>query len=267
MEPMATIALRAARKAADIMVRAIDRLDTIDVEEKAANDLVSKIDRDCESSIIEALHTAYPEHGIIGEEHGEVYSSDAEYTWIIDPLDGTTNYLHGIPHFAVSIAARRGRQLEHGVIVAPMVNEEFVGSRGKGASLNGKRIRVRNRPRLDNTIIGSGLPPALNDHRLASYSRMLSDCTGACAAMRRSGSAALDLAYVAAGRLDAFWEPALQPWDVAAGAVIVREAGGFVGDMTGGDRFMEDGHILAANPKLFKALVNLLRPNVAELTR
>jgi len=262
---MATIALRAARKAADIMVRSIDRLDTIDVEEKAANDLVSQVDRDCEASIIEALHSAYPDHGIIGEEHGEVYSSDAEYTWIIDPLDGTTNYLHGIPHFAVSIAARRGRQLEHGVIVAPMVNEEFVASRGKGASLNGKRIRVRNRVRLDKAIVASGLPPALQDQRIAPYSRMLVDCTSACAALRRTGSAALDLAYVAAGRFDGVWEPGLKPWDIAAGAVLVREAGGFVGDMNGGDRFMEDGHILAANPKLFRALVNLLRPNAREL--
>ena len=148
-----------------------------------------------------------------------------------------------------------------------MVNEEFVGSRGKGASLNGKRIRVRNRPRLDNTIIATGLPPGLREAGLEPYSRMLSDCTAASGAMRRSGSAALDLAYVAAGRLDAFWEPALQPWDVAAGVVLVREAGGFVGDMTGGDRFMEDGHILAANPKLFRALVNLMRPNVAALIR
>jgi myo-inositol-1(or 4)-monophosphatase len=258
------MALRAARKASDIMVRAFDRLDGLVVEEKSKNDYVSAVDRDCEAAIIEILHQAYPSHGIIGEEHGESYSSD-EYTWIVDPLDGTTNYVQGIPHFAVSIALRHGRTLEHGVIVDPLMNEEFVASRGKGAQLNGKRIRVRNRNRLDTALVASGLPPALVESAIEPYTLMQRDCTAACGAMRRSGSAALDLAYVAAGRFDVFWEPGLKIWDMAAGVVLVREAGGFVGDLRGGEEFLEEGHIVAANPKLFKAAVQLLRPHTEDL--
>ncbi len=264
MEPMATIALRAARKAADVMVRAHDRLDELAIEEKSKNDYVSNIDKECEEIIIDALHTAYPEHGIIGEESGQAYQHD-EFNWIIDPLDGTSNFLHGIPHFSISIALKKGRHIEHGVVVNPLQNEEFVASRGKGAQLNGKRIRVANQPRLDGTFIASGLPPALLQTRLEPYLAMFGDCMGACGGMRRSGSAALDLAYVAAGRLDAFWEPGLKAWDMAAGIVLVREAGGFVGDFRGGDTMLEDGHIIAANPKLFKALVQLLKPNVGAL--
>ena len=152
MEPMATMALRAARKASDVMVRAFERLDELDVEEKSKNDYVSNVDKECEEIIIDALHTAYPDHGILGEEHGQAYTSD-EFNWIIDPLDGTSNYLHGVPHFSISIALKHKNHLEHGVIVNPILNEEFVASRGKGAQLNGKRIRVRNRLRLDGAFI------------------------------------------------------------------------------------------------------------------
>ena len=261
---MANIALRAARKAGDVMVRAYERLDELDVEEKSKNDFVSNVDRECESIIIDALHQAYPDHGILGEEHGQAYAAN-EFNWIIDPLDGTSNYLHGIPHFSISIALQKGRHLEHGVIVSPLLNEEFVASRGKGAQLNGKRVRVANRPRLDGSFIASGLPPGLLQTRLAPYLAMFGDCMAACGGMRRSGSAALDLAYVAAGRLDGYWQPGLKPWDIAAGVVLVREAGGFVGDFRGGDTFMDEGHVIAANPKLFKALVQMVRPNVAEL--
>ena len=264
MEPMANIALRAARKAADVMVRAYERIDELTIEEKSKNDYVSNIDKECESIIIDALHQAYPDHGIIGEEHGEAYSSD-EFNWIIDPLDGTSNYLHGIPHFSISIALQKGRHLEHGVIVNPLQNEEFVASRGKGAQLNGKRIRVANLPRLDGAFIASGLPPGMLQTKLTPYLAMFGDCMAECGGMRRTGSAALDLAYVAAGRLDAFWQPGLKSWDIAAGVVLVREAGGFVGDFRGGDKFLQQGNIIAANPKLFKALVQLVRPNVAEL--
>jgi len=164
MEPMATIALRAARKAADVMVRAHERLDELAVEEKSKNDYVSNVDKECEEIIIDALHQAYPDHGIIGEEHGQAYSSD-EFNWIIDPLDGTSNYLHGIPHFSISIALKHKHHIEHGVIVNPLLNEEFVASRGKGAQLNGKRIRVRNRTRLEGAFVSSGSltvwPPAV----------------------------------------------------------------------------------------------------------
>jgi len=264
MEPMANIALRAARKAADVMVRAHERIDELAIEEKSKNDYVSNVDRECEEIIIDALHQAYPDHGIIGEESGAAYTSD-EFNWIIDPLDGTSNYLHGIPHFSISIALKHGRHLEHGVVVNPLQNEEFVASRGKGAQLNGKRIRVTNRPRLDGAFITSGLPPALLQTKLEPYLAMHADCMAACGGMRRTGSAALDLAYVAAGRWDGFWEPGLKAWDMAAGVVLVREAGGFVGDFRGGDAFLEEGHVIAANPKLFKALVQLVKPNVAAL--
>ena len=264
MEPMATMALRAARKAADVMVRAFERLDELNVEEKSKNDYVSNVDKECEEIIIDALHTAYPDHGILGEESGQAYTSD-EFNWIIDPLDGTSNYLHGVPHFSISIALKHKNHLEHGVIVNPMLNEEFVASRGKGAQLNGKRIRVRNRLKLDGAFVTSGLPPALLETKLKPYMAMLGDCMAACGGMRRPGSAALDLAYVAAGRMDAYWQPGLQPWDIAAGVVLVREAGGFIGDFRGGDNFLDEGHVIAANPKLFKVLVQLLKPNVSEL--
>jgi myo-inositol-1(or 4)-monophosphatase len=258
---MANIALRAARQAGQIIVRAMDRLDKLNVEEKANNDFVSNIDREAEASIVDLLHKTYPTHGILGEEQGSSYESD-EYTWIIDPLDGTTNYLQGIPHFCVSIALRKGRQIEHAVIFDPVRNEAFSASRGHGAQLNGKRIRVSQRTRLQECVLGTGIPPGAIPLHLDAYMDMLKDFTRICRGIRRAGSAALDLAYVAAGRTDGFWEFALQPWDIAAGTLLVREAGGFVGDLAGGDDFMRTGHIVAANPKCFKLMVQQIRPHM-----
>jgi len=268
MQPMANIALRAARQAGQIMQRAMDRLDTLEIEQKGRNDYVSNVDREAETVIIDVLHKAYPEHGILGEEHGEAYTgstsgSATEFTWIIDPLDGTTNYLQGIPHFCVSIGLRKGRQLEHGVIFDPVRNEAFVASRGYGAQLNGKRIRVSSTTRLEDAVVCTGIPPSAVTEHLDAYMAMLKDFTGSCRAIRRAGSAALDLAYVAAGRMDGFWEFRLQPWDVAAGAVLVREAGGFVGTPSGGDDFLGSGNIVAANPKVFKIMVQHLRPHLS----
>jgi myo-inositol-1(or 4)-monophosphatase len=256
---MANIALRAARQASQIILRALDRLDTINVEMKAANDLVSEVDRDSEAVIMEALHKAYPDHSVTGEERGRAISGNSEYTWIIDPLDGTTNYLQGIPHYAISIAALKGNQIEHGVIVDPLKNEEFVASRGHGAQLNGKRIRVNPTARLEEALLNTGIPPASVVTDLDRYMEQLKFFTGRCRAVRRLGAAALDLAYVAAGRSDGFWEMGLKPWDIAAGALMVREAGGFVGDMSGGDRFLDSGEVVAANPKLFKLMVQGIR--------
>jgi len=261
MQPMANIALRAARQAGQIIVRAMDRLDKLNIEEKANNDFVSNIDREAEASIVDLLHKTYPTHGILGEEQGSSYESD-EYTWIIDPLDGTTNYLQGIPHFCVSIALRKGRQIEHAVIFDPVRNEAFSASRGHGAQLNGKRIRVSQRTRLQECVLGTGIPPGAIPQHLDAYMDMLKDFTRICRGIRRAGSAALDLAYVAAGRTDGFWEFALQPWDIAAGTLLVREAGGFVGDLAGGDDFMRTGHIVAANPKCFKLMVQQIRPHM-----
>lgn len=259
------MALRAARQAGQIMTRAMDRVDRLHIEQKAANDFVSNVDREAEHAIIDVLHKAYPDHGIIGEEHGESHAG-AEYTWIIDPLDGTLNYLQGIPHFCVSIACMKGRQFEHAVIVDPVCNEEFVASRGAGAQLNGKRIRVSSAAKLEQAVLATGIPPGAIAAHLEAYMATLHTFTGACRAIRRTGSAALDLAYVAAGRFDGFWEPQLNSWDIAAGALLVREAGGFVGDLVGGDGFMDSGNVVAANPKCFKAMIQQIRPHLtAEL--
>ena len=258
MQAMANIGLRAARQASQAMLRAMDRLDRLHVEAKAQNDFVSEVDREAEAIIVEALHKSYPGHGIRGEESGQIYP-ESDYNWIIDPLDGTTNYIQGIPHFCISIAAMKGNQFEHGIIVDPLRNEEFVASRGSGAHLNGKRIRVSNTVKVESALFATGLPPASVAGFLDTYLDILKDFSSRCCGFRRFGSAALDLAYVAAGRVDGFFEPGLKPWDVAAGALIVREAGGFVGDFEGGDKFIESGNIVAANPRLFKAMIQTMR--------
>ena len=261
MHPMANTALRAARRAGQILLQAMDRLDRIQVEEKAPNDFVSSVDRAAEDAIAELLRRAYPDHAILGEERGAAGPQAAAQTWIVDPLDGTLNYLCGIPHFAVSIAAQRGRHIEHGVIVDPVRNEEWVASRGAGAYLNGKRIRVSGVRRLSDAVLATGLPPGARG-RLDEYMASLRGFMEECRSVRRQGSAALDLAYTAAGRVDGFVEMGLSPWDVAAGALLVREAGGFVGDLQGGDAWLETGDIVAANPKCFKAMVAQLRGRV-----
>ncbi len=243
------------------MLRALDNLEALAVEKKARNDFVSQVDRDTEAVLIEALHKAYPDHAITGEEHGNAIaaSGGSEYTWIIDPLDGTTNYLQGIPHYAISVAVMRGRHIEHGVIYDPLKNDEFVASRGHGAQLNGKRIRVNPVTHLEDALLGTGIPPGSVESDLDRYMAQLKHFTARCRAVRRLGSAALDLAYVASGRTDGFWEFGLKPWDIAAGVLLVREAGGFVGDLTGGDRFMDSGDVVAANPKLFKLMIQAIR--------
>ena len=258
MQPMANIALRAARNAADYIAQAFDRPDERDVTEKARNDFVSDVDIHAERMITAAITQTYPDHAILGEETGE--QGRHEFTWIVDPLDGTLNFIQGIPHFAVSIGIMKGNHLEHGVIVDPIRNEEFVASRGYGAQLNGKRIRVSNRTKLKECVLGTGIPPgSLN--RLDDYMDSLKTMTGTCRGIRRAGSAALDLAYVAAGRTDGFWEMGLSKWDIAAGIVLVREAGGFVGDLQGGESYWQTGDIIAANPKCMRAMVQALKPS------
>ena len=258
MHGMANMALRAARRAGQILLQGMDRLDRIEVQEKAPNDFVSSIDRRAEEAIVDVLRTAYPEHAILGEEGGATGAANAECTWIVDPLDGTFNYLRGIPHFAVSIALRRGRCIEHGVILDPVRNEEWVASRGAGAQLNGRRIRVGQARRLHEALLATGIAPRARS-RLGPYMQSLQDLTEQCRGIRRQGSAALDLAYTAAGRVDGFWELGLAAWDMAAGALLVRESGGFVGDLHGGDAWLETGDIVAANPQCFKAIVTRTR--------
>jgi myo-inositol-1(or 4)-monophosphatase len=261
MEPMINIALRAARKAGENVVRASDDLDRIDVVAKGVNDYVSEVDIIAEQEIIYHLQKAYPDHAILGEETGLTGSEDAEYQWVIDPLDGTTNYARGIPHYAISIACLHKGKLEHAVIVDPVRREEFTASRGRGAQLNGRRLRVSKRNSLDGALLGTGIPfKGHCDDKLEAYAKTVELLAGECAGIRRAGAASLDLAYVAAGRLDAFWEIGLAKWDIAAGALLIKEAGGLVSDINASDNYLESGNIVCGNPKCFKAVLQVTKP-------
>ncbi len=257
MNPYLNIAMQAARDAGRIILRYSNRLDAIAVETKERNDFVSEVDRAAEQSIIQRIRRAYPRHAILAEESG--HRGDGEFEWIVDPLDGTTNYLHGIPHCAVSIALRHRNELKVGVVYDPFKEELFCAARGEGATLNNRRIRVSRRRSLSGALLGTGIPfrPHQNlDRYLETLKALIPDTAG----VRRAGSAALDLAYVAAGRFDGFWEFQLRPWDMAAGVVLIREAGGMVGDLTGGGTYMQSGDILAAPPKVFQQMAAKLRP-------
>jgi len=264
MEPMVNIALRAARKAGELIVRASDELDLIAVQAKSINDFVSEVDLNAEQEIVQQLQRAFPDHAILAEESGLHGDADAQYRWIVDPLDGTTNFIRGIPHYGVSIACLHNGKLEHAVVVDPVRGEEFVASRGRGAQLNGRRMRVSELPSLEGALLGTGIP--FKDHcdqQLPAYTQSLERLAGQVAGIRRAGAASLDLAYVAAGRLDGFWEIGLAAWDIAAGALLIREAGGLVSDIDGSEGFMESGNIVAGNPKCFKAIVKVTRPLLA----
>jgi len=259
MQPMLNIAIRAARAAGDYIARQINNIPNLTVESKSPNDFVTQVDRQAEARIIETLLKAYPDHSILAEESGA--QGDSEYQWIIDPLDGTTNFLHGFPHFAVSIALSVKGKLQQGVIYDPLKQELFTASRGDGATLNNRRIRVSKQPNSDGALLGTGFPFREKQH-FPAYQAMFNDFFASATDIRRAGSAALDLAYVAAGRLDGFWEIGLKPWDMAAGALIIREAGGLIGDFAGNERYMETGNIVGANPKLFADMVRRLRPHL-----
>ena len=266
MQPMLTIALRAARKAGEMIARATEQLDSVRVDEKKANDFVTEIDRASEKEIIYQLKKAFPDHAFLGEESGASGPADAEYRWIIDPLDGTTNFIRGIPHFAISIACEYRGQLEHALVLDPIRREEFSASRGRGAQLNGRRIRVSERKSLDGALIGTGIPfKSRCEPFIPAYMQSLQAVAEKTAGVRRAGAAALDLAYVAAGRLDAFWEISLQPWDIAAGALLIREAGGLIADFNGGNGYMENGNVVCGNPKCFKAVLQLIQPHLGHL--
>ncbi len=268
LHPMVNVALRAGRRAGQVIVRAMDRVDILRVEEKQQNDLVSEVDRNAEALIIETLHQAFPDHGIIGEEGGESENiAGKESVWIIDPLDGTTNFLYGIPHFCISIGMLHQGRLEHAVVIDPVRNEEFVASRGQGAQLNGKRLRVSRRVHLSESLLATGFPFRDNKSHLDAYMNMLRSFADSTRGIRRAGAAALDLAYVAAGRYDGYWELGLKPWDIAAGALLVRESGGLVSDIAGGERFLDTGNIVAGSPKVFKAMLQSLRPNLSPALR
>ena len=261
MEPMINIALRAARKAGEQIVRASDDLDQVEFKAKSVNDFVSEVDLNAEQQIAYHLRKAFPDHAILGEETGLDGPEDAEYRWIIDPLDGTTNYMRGIPHYAISIACTYKGTLEHAVVLDPVRREEFTASRGRGAQLNGRRIRVSQLPSLEGALLGTGIPFKNHcDEKLKPYCQSVETLAGQCAGIRRAGAASLDLAYVAAGRLDAFWEIGLAQWEIAAGVLLIREAGGLVADIDGSDNFMDSGNIVCGNPKCFKAVLQVTRP-------
>ena len=255
MHPMLNIAIKAARSAGNIIVRSMDQLDTLSVSTKGRNDFVSDVDKSAEKEIIKIIRRAYPSHGILAEESGSTEGD--EFLWIIDPLDGTTNFLHGFPQFAVSIALQHKDRLEHAVIYDPLRQEIFSASRGAGAQLNERRIRVSKAKGLEGSLLGTGFPFRQMDH-LNNYIEILKNIIPQAAGVRRPGSAALDLAYVAAGRLDGFWEFGLRPWDLAAGALLVQEAGGILSDFEGGNDYMKSGNIVAGNPKVMKAILQTI---------
>jgi myo-inositol-1(or 4)-monophosphatase len=259
MHPMLNTAVKAARRAGNIIVRATRNLDVVVVREKAANDFVTEVDREAERAIITTLHEAYPGHAILAEESGA--SGSSEFQWIIDPLDGTTNFLHGFPQYCISIALEHRGIVTQAVIYDPVKNDLFTASRGRGAYLNENRIRVSKRLQLKSSLVGTGFPFKELVH-LDAYMAMLRDMMKGTAGVRRAGSAALDLAYVAAGRLDGFWELGLARWDMAAGSLLITEAGGLVGDLQGNEGYMQSGYIVAGNPKVFGEMLRLLAPHV-----
>ncbi|MCZ6487559.1 MAG: inositol monophosphatase family protein [Gammaproteobacteria bacterium] len=257
MQPMLNIAIRAARSAGDHIVRKMNKLSDLQIEVKGPNDFVSEVDRQAEEKVIETLLSSYPEHGILAEESGEIKGGE-DYRWIIDPLDGTTNYLHGFPHFAVSIACQHKDRLEHAVIYDPIKQEIFAASRGDGAILNNKRIRVSRIKSTQGALLGTGFP-FKNHDQLDEFVKIFSEFFSTAVDIRRAGSAALDLAYVAAGRLDGFWESGLKPWDIAAGALIVREAGGITTDYEGNDKYLELGQVVSGNPKIMSEMLRKIQ--------
>jgi myo-inositol-1(or 4)-monophosphatase len=258
---MLNIAIKAARAAGAIINRGSLDLDLLKVTHKGPNDFVSEVDQAAEAAIIDTLLTAYPGHGILAEESGREHGArHSEFTWIIDPLDGTTNFLHGLPVYAVSIALAHRGVVQQAVVYDPTRNDLFYASRGRGAFLNDRRLRVSRRTRLADCLIGTGFPYRRGDS-FQHYVRMFETVMQACAGIRRPGAAALDLCYVAAGWYDGFFETGLSPWDVAAGSMIITEAGGLVGNFTGEADFLHQREVVAGNPKIYSQLVKLLAPH------
>jgi myo-inositol-1(or 4)-monophosphatase len=257
MQPLLNIAMRAARRAGDLIVKSLSRLDSLKIDSKGRNDFVTDIDRKAEADIIATIRRSYPQHAILAEESGG--SGEDEFRWIIDPLDGTTNFLHGFPTFAVSIAVEHRGRLQHAVVYDPMRQEFFTASRGDGAQLEGKKIRVSAQRTLEGALIGTGFPFRAGATHVDEYLAMLKVIMSTAAGIRRPGAAALDLAYVAAGRIDGFWEFGLSPWDTAAGALLIQEAGGRVGTPSGAE-YALGSNIVAGNPKVYEDLLKAIGP-------
>lgn len=256
MQALLNTAVKAARKGGDLALRYLNRVGDLEVRSKARNEFVTQVDQAAEAAIIGSIRERYPQHAILAEESGK--HAGNEFTWIIDPLDGTTNFIHGFPVFSVSIALEVHGQLEVGVVYDPCRQELFTATRGGGAQLDGRRIRVSSWPGLEGSLIGTGFPYRSNTGWLPQYMPMLQAVMESTAGVRRPGSAALDLCYVAAGRLDGFWEFGLNIWDIAAGTLMIREAGGIATSLTAGQELAESGNIIAGSPKVHAALQQLL---------
>lgn len=264
MHPMLATAIRAARRAGEIISRALYGVSDVSVTTKTRNDYVTEVDHAAERAIVEIIRRAYPGHAILGEETG-LHEGD-DFQWIVDPLDGTTNFIHGMPHFAVSIALKHRDKIEQAVIFDPIRNELFTASRGNGAHLNERRIRVSPARGLEGALLGTGFPYkdlSYLDAYLASFRAFI----GPSAGIRRPGSAALDLAYVATGRFDGFWEFRLNPWDIAAGALLVQEAGGIVSDFNGDSGYLSSGNIVASNGRLHPPMLKILKETIPDAFR
>ncbi len=260
MHALLNVAVMAAHRGGDTIIRSLPKLDKIKVEQKGRNDYVSEVDRNAERAIIGTILKHYPDHAILAEESG--HQGDSDYTWVIDPLDGTTNFLHGYPVFCVSVCLMHKNRLEHGAVYDPLRQELFTASRGQGAHLDRRRIRVSKQVSLERTLIGTGFPFRDSNIPLSPYLNMLQTVLTNTSGVRRAGAAALDLCYVAAGRLDAFWETGLSKWDMAAGALIIREAGGIISGLDGSEDFLDSGHVLTGSPKIYSALAKLLAPDI-----
>lgn len=261
MHPVLTIAVKAARRAGNIIQRASLNMESVRVENKKHNDFVSDVDRAAEEAIIDVILEAYPKHAILAEESGAKGIGNSEYEWIIDPLDGTTNFLHGHPQYAISIAMAHRGQIQQAVVFDPNRNDLFTASRGVGSFMNDRRIRVSKRINMNECLIATGFP-VVDQSMLDTHLAILKDVLGKTAGARREGSAALDLCNVACGRVDGFFEFNLKPWDIAAGSLIVQEAGGIVTDMHGEQTWLESGDIVAANPKVLGQLMPIISKHV-----
>jgi len=261
MQPMLNIAVRAARSAGELILRSADSVSRLSVDQKGKNDYASEVDRMAEREIISIIKAAYPEHAILAEESGRHKGND--FVWIIDPLDGTTNFLHGFPQYSVSIALKYKGKLEVGVVYDPLRDELFTAKRGGGAMLNSRRLRVTNQNSLKGALIGTGFP-FKTDRDLDAYLGMFRALTTECAGIRRAGSAALDLAYVAAGRMDGYWEIGIMEWDMAAGILLIKEAGGVVTDFSFNDNYLESGNVIVGSPKMHQLMYQLIEPHVTD---
>lgn len=257
MHPMLNIAVRAARSAGDFIARSFESQIILETEKKGDNDYVTQIDVEAEKIIISKIKQSYPDHTFVGEESG-LTEGDAEYKWVIDPLDGTTNFIKGIPHFCVSIALMHKGKLDQAVVFDPIRSELFSASKGSGAQLNNFRLRVNTGKDMTDSLLATAFP-FKNKDELPEALRRFESIFAECGDVRRTGSAALDMAYVAAGRLDGYWEKGIKPWDIAAGELLVREAGGLVTDFAGGHDHMQKGEVVAGHPKLLQLMVKKLK--------